>query len=93
MDRDLPNVYAGIIDKEIKNDQEIYSNINRSSNNINIREKINKIFSSTDFVYKKDVRITTNEGIINTTIVGINNNNLLTMNNEAINISDIIDIN
>ena len=93
MNKDLPNIFVNKIDKDIRNDQEVFSNIdNHPRSSSNVLEKINRIFSGTDFVYKKDVKITTKDGIMNTTIVGISNDNLLTMDNKTINISDIIDI-
>ena len=93
MDKDLPKVYANKIDKEINNDQEVFYSRNSYTNDIrSINKKINDIFSSPNFVYKKNVKILTSNGTINKTIVGINNNNLLTMDNEVINISEIKDI-
>ena len=46
-----------------------------------------------DFVYKKDVEITTDEGKIIKTIIGRTGSSLLTINNEIINFSKIKDIN
>lgn len=94
MNKDLPNVYANRIDKVFNNDQDVfYSGFNNSRNDVrNINKKINDIFSSSNFVYKKDVKIYTSNGIINKTIVGINGNNLLTMDNESININEIQNI-
>ena len=95
MNKELPSVFANRIDKEINNEQEIFTTINdynREISSTDVMKKINEIFSSKDFVYKKDVKITTKYGIINTTIIGINNDNLLTMDNRSINVNDIIDI-
>lgn len=94
MNKDLPNVYANRIDKVFNNDQDVfYSGFNNSRNDVrNINKKINDIFSSSNFVYKKDVKIYTSNGIMNKTIVGINGNNLLTMDNESININEIQNI-
>ncbi|MBE6161225.1 MAG: hypothetical protein E7158_03295 [Firmicutes bacterium] len=93
MNKDLPKVYANKIDKELNNDQKVFYSSTSYKNDIrSINKKINDIFSSPNFVYKKNVRIITTNGTINKTIVGINNNNLLTMDNEVISISDIKDI-
>lgn len=95
MNNDLPSVYANKIDKEINNTQEVYYE-NRGSltnkDNRSVKRKINDIFTSPNFVYKKDVKIVTDKGILYKTIVGINNNHILTMDNEVVNIDEIIDI-
>ncbi len=58
----------------------------------NIYQKINDIFNSSRYVYKADVEITLKDGVISKRIVGKNANHLITIDNELIPISDIIDI-
>ena len=58
----------------------------------NIRQKINEIFASYKYVYKADVIITTKQGEINKTIIGKKDNNLITIDNEFIDINNIKDI-
>ena len=57
-----------------------------------MNQKINKIFGSSRYVYKADVDITLKDGKVSKRIIGRNKNELITMDNELIKISDIIDI-
>lgn len=58
----------------------------------NINQKINSIFSSSRYVYKADVEITLKDGVVTKRIIGKNANHLITIDNELIPISDIVDI-
>lgn len=62
------------------------------SNGQNINQKINSIFSSTKYVYKADVDIVTRVGRISKRVIGKNSTHLITIDNELIPITDIIDI-
>ena len=99
--RELPKVFANKIDKKIennevywisKNEEKIEKKENKFKIEKNINEKINEIFSSPRYVYKADVLITTNDAILKKRIIGKNGNNLITMENELINIESIKDI-
>ena len=68
--------------KAIKKNNDIYT----------IEQKIYDIFNSKDYIYKADVVIVTDKGTFNKRIVGKNRNNLITMDNEYIDISTIKDI-
>lgn len=95
MKKDLPRVYANPIDKDIRNNNDVYYGKNeetRSSNKVNVYEKINQIFASPHHVYKSNVLIKTKNGEIRTTIVGKSGNYLLSLNGEKINMIDIVDI-
>ena len=103
MSKELPKVYANKIEKNIENNKEYVVSKNeekKETNNIsentsiekNINQKINEIFSSYKYVYKADVVITTDEGEIVKNIIGKNGNNLITMDNELIDINSIKDI-
>ena len=101
MEKKLPKVFANKIDKELKNNETIYYNKNEErkieekeslSSILTVNQKINQIFSSTRYVYKADVIITTKNGKMNKRIIGRNRNELITMDNEVINVNDIIDI-
>lgn len=92
---ELPKVYVNPIDKKFDNVQNIYTGQfqDRSGEkDISLTSKINNIFSSKDFVYKKRVLITTINGKKEKIIVGKTNNALLTLSGEKININDIYDI-
>ena len=95
MNKDLPRVYANPIDKDIRNNTDIYygkNEENRSSKQVNVYEKINKIFASPHHVYKSNVLVKTKNGDSKTTIVGKAGNYLLCLNGDKINMLDIIDI-
>ena len=81
MNRELPKVFAVPIIKDIKNNKEIYlsnEEPQRSSEPIN-RAEITKIFNSKNHVYKSKVKIKTRVEEKEVDIVGIKNNNLLTL--------------
>lgn len=101
--KELPRVFANKIDKRIdnnktycvsKNEEKIVEERKDRTFKIekNINQKINEIFSSPRYVYKADVIITTNEGVLEKRIIGKNGNNLITIDNELISIDRIKDI-
>ena len=95
MKKDLPSVFSNPIEKEIKNNAEYYYgslNSNREVKEKNIMQEINHIFASKDFVYKKQIRVTTIDNSFDVTLVGRNSSSLLTLDNKSIPISSIIDI-
>lgn len=71
-------------------DRFIASDVSKVYKNIN--QKINAIFNSSNYIYKADVEITLKDGKIMKRIVGKNGTHLITMENELIPISDVIDI-
>ena len=95
MKKDLPSVFSNPIEKEIKNNTEYYYgslNSNREVKEKNIMQEINHIFASKDFVYKKQIRVTTIDNSFDVTLVGRNSSSLLTFDNKSIPISSITDI-
>lgn len=103
MSKELPRVFANKINKKIDNNKEYSLSKNEEkivnkeeykgiSIGKNINQKINDIFSSYKYVYKADVIITTDNGEITKKIIGKNNNNLITIDNELISIDIIKDI-
>ena len=91
----LPDVFQNkkIEIKEIP--QELfYGNrvINKSTSKKDIKATIKNLFQSKNYVYKLDVLVETKNKTWDTAIVGQTNNNLITINNELIPISDILDI-
>lgn len=108
MEKKLPGIFANKINKNISNNKDVYYSANNDSkleisesrndeskkdSNLNVYQKINKIFSSTRYVYKADVRIQLKNEQIDCRIIGKNATHLITMDNKLIPISDIIDIN
>lgn len=105
MDKKLPGIFANKIDKPLMNNKKVsYSaretDVESERGNLsskptsgkNINQKLNAIFTSPRYVYKADVRIETKTGSVNKKIIGQNNTHLITIDNELIPISDIVDI-
>lgn len=95
MEKNLPKVYANPINKIINNNLDVYYNdrtTKEAKKSVDITRKINEIFASTNHVYKSNVRITSINGILETTIIGKSGKNLLSLNGEKISIDDIQDI-
>ena len=101
--KELPKVFHNKLDKKINNNENVfYSNNNDSTNSFlketnvkkekNIIQKINEIFSSPNYVYKANVEIILKDKTITKRIIGRNKDFIITMDNELIRISDIIDI-
>lgn len=102
MDKKLPKVFANKIDGKTGNNEDVYySHDERKVNTAqkptlkkekNMNQKLNEIFNSTSYIYKADVKITLKNGSINKRIVGRNSTHLITIDNELIPITDILDI-
>lgn len=105
MEKKLPSVYANKIEKQVSNNERVaYSKTNEERNSemlenstttnmaVNINQKLNSIFNSPRYVYKAEVEITLKDKIIVKKIIGQNQNYLITLENELIPISEIIDI-
>lgn len=98
MSKDLPSVFANKIEKKVLNNKNYsYSKENEkpvtiSKPKISVDQQINNIFSSPRYVYKANVKIITKEKSFIKQIIGKNNGNLITLENELIPISDIVEI-
>ncbi len=98
MKDDFPEIYKNKIDNikfKVQNEYYIKKDdiSNFETNTVSLTDKINNIFNSIDFVYKKDVLISLKDGTIREeSLIGRNENNLITINNEYIPISSIKDI-
>lgn len=102
MNKKLPNIFVNKNTGIVKNNEEFYygkDNINNETkiidNNMKdilIRKKIDNIFNSSSFIYKARVIITTKDNDKEYTLIGRDKNKLLTIDNETILISDVLDI-
>lgn len=101
MKKKLPGVFPGKVKKNSGNNKQVFysekKEIEKNTNDINkpkinINQKINKILNSPSYVYKADVIITLKNDTIEKRIVGRNKTHLITIENELIPITDIIDI-
>lgn len=105
MNKDLPEMFKGSINKDTNNNERVFSTLNSSGTIINntnssinnyskyeVNKKINDIFNSSDYVYKVDVTIVTEDGEYKKRVVGKVKDSLITMDNEKIPIDSIRDI-
>lgn len=91
-----PKMYRNNENKVFNNNKTIYVSYkdnNRKVNDINIiRKKINSIINSNEFIYRTKVNIVI-DGMTNIKkIIGLKNDNLITIDNEYIPIERIEDI-
>lgn len=93
-----PSVFANKIDHKLNNNEEVFTSYQekkeevRWMSEIDVRKKLKEIFNSPKYVYKAETIIKTKNGTLEKTIVGMNSNQLLTIDNGFININDILDI-
>lgn len=108
MDKKLPKLFANKIDKDLNNNAECFYSACKSKESMddneykkndrfvvqgeNVGQKIQSIFSSPRYVYKADVDITLKDGVVSKRIIGRNTTHLITIDNELIPITDILDI-
>ena len=104
MNKKLPSVFAGSISSsaahnknynysnERKIEDDIKERKENQTENLNINQKLSSIFNSARYVYKADVEIVLKDQIIKRRIIGRNSIHLITIDNELIPISDIVDI-
>ncbi len=105
MNKKLPGVFVNSAQKPLGNNERVsYSsgdeklteetqeNSKVVSNEKNINQKINDIFNSSNYVYKADVEVKMRDKNVTARIVGRNSTHLITIENELIPISDVVDI-
>ena len=95
--KELPKVFHNKIDKKFDNNRNVFYSSNtyeedRSVDTRTVLQKINEIFSSPNYVYKANVEITLKDKKVTKRIIGRNKNYIITMDNDLIPISDIVDI-
>ncbi|MGN1358133.1 MAG: hypothetical protein ACI4WU_02065 [Bacilli bacterium] len=95
--KDLPKMYQHRESKEFNNNRQVYYGMEKdNTNNIlssnDIRKKINDIINSPSFIYRTTVNIVIGNDTITRKIIGIHDNNLITIDNEYIPIDNIKDI-
>ncbi len=102
---DKPSLYKNPINKIVNTNEDVYkidkdnlqvkaeTNSNRNVPYISIKSKIRNIFASQNYIYKADVVIKLKDNLIERRIIGMQNEQLITMDNEMIPINEIVDIN
>ena len=95
----IPKIFVNKIDKIYNNEEVYYSYKDNKAddeiiapNEFEIQKKINNLFKSNDFVYKKKFHIKTKYSEDDYIIISKSYDYLLTINGEKIYISNIIDI-
>jgi len=95
---DKPKMYKCDVRKEFNNNRSIYASYEDRDIRLNtydtneVRKKISNIFNSSNFIYRTKVNLVIDNQIITKKIVGIFNDNLVTIDNEYIPINIIKDI-
>jgi len=95
--KEKPKMYQNKVAKEFHNNKLIYTSFGNDNFDIrydtsDIRKKINDIINSNTFIYSKLVHIIIGNEMITRKIIGVYNNNLITIDNEYIPIDNIKDI-
>lgn len=98
MDKKLPKVFANKIEKNFQNNDRVYVASKAPKEEeidfkgMTVNQKIKAILNSRNYIYKANVEIKTNTGVIQTKIIGKSGNQLITMDRTLIPIDSIIDI-
>ena len=92
-----PKVFINSINKNIKNNKDVYyykkDDIDMIDDSKDVKSKIKDIFNSTSFVYKCRVDIILKDrSHITEDVIAIKNDNLITLSDNKIPISNILDI-
>ncbi len=94
--KNLPDLYTNSFTEKIDNSQEFTMVTNEIVTEKveynNIKEKINNIFKSKNYIYKIDVEIKLDTETIYETLIGRTKNHVITIQNKLIPINNIIDI-
>lgn len=97
---DKPKMYRCDTKKEFTNNKSVYTSYsnNTYTNNLSVydinevRKKIDALFNSPNFIYRTKVNIIIDNKAITKKVIGLHNNNLVTIDNEHIPINIIQDI-
>ncbi len=93
--KEKPKMYQNKDSKIIKNNQEMYTSFDRKNSEytfLDVRGKINEIINDNTFISSKLVNITLGNETIQKKIIGVYNDEVITIDNERIPIRDIKDI-
>ena len=96
----VPEIFVNKINKNISNNKEVYYSYNDKNvyeeetipNEYDLQQKINKLFKSNDFIYKKKFKIKTKDYEKEYTIISKSYEYLLCIDGTKIYIKDIVDI-
>ena len=90
----LPELYKNPNSKPIDNNKKVYymKEENRAINRNDIEEELNNIFNGLGYAYNIPVEIKTKNQIYHTSLVTKTKENIVTLDNNIIPISDIVSI-
>ena len=98
----MPKVFANKIERKAGNNEDVYCSFDNNEDRTvevssklkgkNVNQKLNEIFNSSSYIYKADVKLTLKDGVVTKRIVGRNATHLITIDNELIPLTDIVDI-
>lgn len=102
MEKKLPKVFANKIEGKAGNNEDVYCSFDNKEDRTaeapsklkgkNVNQKLNEIFNSFSYIYKADVKLTLKDEVVTKRIVGRNATHLITIDNELIPLTDIVDI-
>ena len=92
-------IFVNHIDKSIKNNKEFYHFTGNNElefidvSRVDIKSKLNDIFLSYNFVYKRNIEVILKNGSKTyEDVIAVKDDNLITLDNKKIPINDILDI-
>lgn len=95
MNKKLPGIFVNKIEKKINNNKTVYNSTKEekpSTEPVNIQKKIQKLFQTPNYIYKVDTKITLKDKVITKRVIGYNEKNIITFDNELIPVENILDI-
>lgn len=92
----LPKIYHSEI-KSKKNNLSMYDSLKNNDlkidlSNLSVKEKLQKLMNQNNYIFNTKVVLVFQDKEINTSIDGIYNNHIITMDNKIISIDKLIDI-
>ncbi len=92
----LPKIYHSEI-KSKKNNLSMYDSLKNNNfkidlSNLSVKEKLQKLMNQNNYIFNTKVVLVFQDKEINTSIAGIYNNHIITMDNKIISIDKLIDI-
>ncbi|MCI5701155.1 MAG: hypothetical protein MR266_00045 [Erysipelotrichaceae bacterium] len=92
----LPKIYHSEI-KSKKNNLSMYDSLKNNDlkidlSNLSVKEKLQKLMNQNNYIFNTKVVLVFQDKEINTSIAGIYNNHIITMDNKIISIDKLIDI-
>lgn len=88
-------IYVNKITSKIGNNQEsckVEEKNNVKIDNISVQDKLDRLLNTNGYIFNKKVNIITNSKTYETNIASLIGNNIVTLDNNIININDVKDI-